>query len=236
MLDRQAAQLDKADDIRARWYAHTANTRAAEQRARNELAARSVDPDTDERDTTAEQWLDAHRADQAAEDQHREITDEHDLADLAEAREADQRTAQPDPARDAAETDLADVRESAAAEPKREPRTEHDWTRVPTADEAADSITRAQRALAELEARTTKDQRRDAEEARQRQLARWHADDQAAAASAEREHGLARRCNRRGLSRPPQLACPAAAGPTHATSTPTSPSPHAPAPARTGAP
>ena len=192
VLDRQAAQLDKADDIRADWYAHTANTRAAEQRARIELAARHVDPDTDERDTTADQWLDAHRADQAAEDQHRTITDEHDLTDLAQAREADQRTAQPGSARDAAETDLPDVREIAAAEPKREPRTENDWTHVPTAGEAADSITRAQRALAELDARTAKDQRRDAEEARQRQLNWWHADDKAAAASAERERGLDR--------------------------------------------
>jgi hypothetical protein len=69
----------KADDIRARWYAHTANTRAAEQRARVELAARGVEVDHDERDTTAEHWLDAHRADQSFEDQHRQITDEHDL-------------------------------------------------------------------------------------------------------------------------------------------------------------
>ena len=84
------------------------------------------------------------------------------------------------------------MREIAAAEPKREPRTEDDWTRVPTAGETADSITRAQRALAELDARTANDQRRDAEEARQRQLARWHADDKAAAASAERDRGLDR--------------------------------------------
>ena len=45
---------------------------------------------------------------------------------------------------------MADVREQAAAEAKRTPRTEHDWTRVPTADETADTITRAQRAIAEL--------------------------------------------------------------------------------------
>jgi conjugative relaxase-like TrwC/TraI family protein len=192
VLDRQAAQLDKADDIRARWYAHTANTRAAEQRARHELANRGVDTDSDDRDTSAVQWLAAHRAEQAVEDQHREITDEHDLTDLANARDADQRAAEPAPTRDAAETDLGDIRERAAAEAKREPRAEDDWTRVPTADETADSITRAQRALAELEARHACEQRREADEHRDWQLARWHADDQAARSAAADERDLGR--------------------------------------------
>ena len=161
VLDRQAAQLHTADDIRARWYAHTANTRAAEQRARDELSARGIDPDTDVRDTTADQWLEAHRDDQAAADQHREITDEHDLTDLTEARDNAVRTVEPRASADAAETHLADIRNQTAAEPKREPRTEDDWTRVPTANETADSITRAQRALAELEARLADEQRRE---------------------------------------------------------------------------
>jgi conjugative relaxase-like TrwC/TraI family protein len=192
VLDRQATQLKKADDMRARWYAHTANTRAAEQRARVELAARGIEVDHDQRDTTAEHWLDAHRADQAVEDQHRRITDEHDLTDIAAARDADQRAAEEQPSRDAAETDAADIRDQAARETKREPRAEHDWTRVPTADETADAITRAQRALAELEARTAAEQRRDAEEHRARQIARWHADDRAAQREAADEHNLGR--------------------------------------------
>jgi len=193
VLDRQAAQLEKADDIRARWYAHTAATRAAEQRARDELAARGVEPDTDERDTTAEQWLDAQRAEQADDDRHREITDEHELTDVAQARDADQRAAHPAPSRDAAEAGLRDIREHAVAEPKREPRAEDDWTRVPSAHETADSITRAQRALAELDARDAHDQRRAAEEARAEQLNRWHATDQAVqrAATDERDIGHA---------------------------------------------
>jgi len=193
VLDRQAAQLEKADDIRARWYAHTAATRAAEQRARDELAARGVEPDTDERDTTAEQWLDAQRAEQADDDRHREITDEHELTDVAQARDADQRAAHPAPSRDAAEAGLHDIREHAVAEPKREPRAEDDWTRVPSAHETADSITRAQRALAELDARDAHDQRRAAEEARAEQLNRWHATDQAVqrAATDERDIGHA---------------------------------------------
>jgi hypothetical protein len=192
VLDRQAAQLKKADDVRARWYAHTANTRAAEQRARVELAARGINSDHDERDTTAEGWLDAHRADQAVEDQHREITDDHDLTDLAAARDADQREADADASTDAAETNAADIRDQAARELKREPRAEHDWTRVPTADQTADTISRAQRALAELEARAIAEQRRDADEARGRQIARWHADDRAAQHAAADEHDLGR--------------------------------------------
>ena len=192
MLDRQAAQLKKADDIRARWYAHTAATRAAEQRARFELTARGINPDYDQRDTTAEGWLEAHRADQAAEDQHRQITDDHDLTDLAAARDADQREAEPVASTDAAETNAADIRDQAARETKREPRAEHDWTRVPTAGETADTISRAQRALTELEARTAAEQRRDADEARGRQIARWNADDRAAQRAAADEHDLGR--------------------------------------------
>lgn len=192
VLDRQAAQLAKADDIRARWYAHTADTRAAEQRARVELAARGVEVDHDHRATTAEHWLDAHRADQAAEDQHRQITDEHDLTDIAATRAADQRAAEDEPSREAAETDVADIRDRAACEPKRAPRADHDWTRVPTGVETADSVTRAQRALAELEARTATEQRRAGEEDRGRQIARWHADDRDAQRAAGDEHDLGR--------------------------------------------
>jgi conjugative relaxase-like TrwC/TraI family protein len=185
VLDRQAAQLDKADDIRAQWYAHTANTRAGEQRARHELAARSVDPDTDQRDTTAEQWLEAHRAEQAVEDQHRQITDDHDLTDLAEARDTDHRATEPVASAEAADTNIVDIRERAAREAKPEPHAEHDWTRVPTADQTADSISRAQRALAELEARHADERRHEAEEDRERQISRWRADDHATQARAD---------------------------------------------------
>jgi hypothetical protein len=193
VLDRQAAQLEKADEIRAHWYAHTAATRAAEQRARVELSARGVDPDADDRDTNAEQWLAAHRADQAAEDQHRKITDEHDLRDVAQEREAAHRVVEPEPSVDAAETNLADVRDQAAADRKREPRAPDNWTRVPTAEETSESITRAQRALAELEARRAQDERRAHDEARARQLTDWHHRDRAAdARNNERDRDVGR--------------------------------------------
>ena len=189
LLDQRAAELEKADEIRARWYAHTAGTRATEQRARDELGARGVDPYDMQRATTAEEWITAHRDDQAAEDQHREITDETELTHVAEQREADLAGIEREPAADAAETNVRDIREQATDEPKRTARTEDDWTRIPTADETADTITRAQRALAELEQRRADEQRREAEEARSRQLDHWHRDDQLEAArTAERDH------------------------------------------------
>ena len=182
----RAAQLEKADEIRALWYAHTAATRTAADRARDELGSRGINPDTDDRAVTAEEWFDAHRADQAIEDQHRAITDEHDLADVAEQRDQAQREAQPE-SRDAAETSLPDIREQAAAEPKRAPRgDENDWTRVPTADQTADSITRAQRALNEIRQRDAEDRRREADQARTRQLNHWHHDDRNAERDAQR--------------------------------------------------
>jgi conjugative relaxase-like TrwC/TraI family protein len=151
LLDRQAAQLEKADEVRALWYAHTAGTRAAADRARDELGSRGINPDTDKRNVTAEQWLDAHQADQAIEDRHRPITDEHELTDIAERRDQARREAEPEP-RDAVETDIADIRERAAREPKKTSRSDdNDWTRVPTASQTADAITRAQRALNEIQ-------------------------------------------------------------------------------------
>lgn len=50
--------------------------------------------------------------------------------------------------------------------------------RVPSADETADSVQRAQRALAEIRTRTAAEER-EAAEHRAEQLARWHAQDQA---------------------------------------------------------
>jgi len=74
------------------------------------------------------------------------------------------------------------VREQTDDEPV--PRVEDHGTRVPTAPETVDSITRAQRALAELAelaARDAEERRRADEEARAQQLSRWHQDDRAAA-------------------------------------------------------
>jgi conjugative relaxase-like TrwC/TraI family protein len=187
LLDRQAAQLEKADEVRAVWYAHTAGTRVAADRARDELGCRGINPDTDQRAVTAEEWLEANRADQAVEDRHRAIADEHDFTDVAQQREQAHRQAEPEP-RDATETNIADIRDQATAEPKRAHRgDDNDWTSVPTADQTADVITRAQRALNEIRQRDAEQRRRDAEQARARQLNHWHHNDRQAERAAQHD-------------------------------------------------
>ena len=184
LLDRQAAQLAEADDARAHWYAHTAATRAAADRAQAELAERRATRGEDQAAArvTAEEHLAAR--DQA--DDHFEITDETDLADVAAQREADRRVVGREPHRDAAETGLTDIRERAHRDPR---RSREEQVRVPTADETTDALRRAHRALAEIRARDADDARRAADEARTEQLARWHQHDRAAGQAAADEHG-----------------------------------------------
>ena len=50
--------------------------------------------------------------------------------------------------------------------------------RVPSGEEMAESVRRAQRALAEIRARDAADAEREVDESRVDQLARWHEDDQ----------------------------------------------------------
>ena len=45
VLDQRVRDLTEADHVRAGWYVHTAETRAAADRARAELADRGIDPD-----------------------------------------------------------------------------------------------------------------------------------------------------------------------------------------------
>jgi conjugative relaxase-like TrwC/TraI family protein len=163
MLDQQAERLRELNDDRAVWYLHTAETRAAALRATAELTSRHADDPPEDDRVTAAQWRAAHDEAMQEEDQHREITDEADLAEFA----ADDRgLVEVEP----------DIREIVADEPAQQ---DEDIVRVPSADEAAHSIWRAQRALAEIAARRSADTAREAEEARAEQLNRWHADDQA---------------------------------------------------------
>ena len=184
MLAERIAALEEADTARARWYAATAVTRDAAHRARSALQDRGVDLDDDQR-VTAQEWLDAHRAEQAAEDPHREVRDETELVpnlhdDVVTAADAHQ-----------LETYVPDIRETAVAD-----ETEHadpaEQHRVPDVDETAAAVTRAQEALAEIEARRQADATREAEEqcqtVRREALARWTADDRAAEHAAVDEH------------------------------------------------
>ncbi|MQA63401.1 MAG: relaxase domain-containing protein [Actinophytocola sp.] len=184
VLDQSAEHLRLVDQARADWLAHTAETRSAADRAQSELSARIVDDEQPaEPAVTAEEWLDAHRESDRVEDPHRAITAEADLADEVDQRQADRDAVEPvaEPAADAVETDVADVRAAAADEPTPD---QDDRVRVPSADETADSVDRAQRALAELEQRRAAEQARAAEEARADQVARWQAE---AAAEHDRE-------------------------------------------------
>jgi hypothetical protein len=155
LLDGQAALLAEADLARARWLAHTAVTRADADRASAELSARAASREPGDPDVTAEEWLAAHEDAMRAEDPDREIPEPVDEFEHERTQE-----------------DVYDVREIAATEPA--PLAE-DVVRVPSGDETAESIRRAQRALREIEAREAA----DAEAARSEQAARWHVDDQA---------------------------------------------------------
>jgi hypothetical protein len=154
-----------------------------------ELAARDAASGRDDQLITAEEWLTTQAEAQRAEDQHRQITDDTDLADLATERAADEQSIQPAPHPDAADTALTDIRETTAAEP---PQTGEDTIRIPTATETADTVARAQRALAEIEQRRIQDERAAADQARADQLNRWHANDQQAQRAAEQADELDR--------------------------------------------
>ncbi|MDN5852231.1 MAG: hypothetical protein L0K86_05160, partial [Actinomycetia bacterium] len=77
-LEKQAEDLQFADDARAAWRYDTAVTKDNAERSRHAAAVRGIDLDNPTEQVTAEEWLDAHRAAQLVEDEHREIS-EHDV-------------------------------------------------------------------------------------------------------------------------------------------------------------
>jgi len=183
VLSRRTAELEAADDARGLWYAHTAETRAAADRARLELAARNANTEAQPL-VTADEWLDVHHAHMAEDDQHREVTAEHDLTENVQARVADAATVEP---WDAAEVDVADVRDVAAAE---DPVVESEEMRVPSAEETAEEIDRAQRALREIAARQVVEQRHADEEAQATEMYRRNTSDAADAAEMADDDGV----------------------------------------------
>ena len=82
-LAEQIALLEYADTARSAWFAHTAVTRDNAERARFELRARGVDIDHPADLTTAEEWLAAHRAQQAERLRDAEITEDEVIDDVA---------------------------------------------------------------------------------------------------------------------------------------------------------
>jgi hypothetical protein len=175
ILDVRAGELQRLDDARARWLAHTAGTRAAAERAKAELAARHAADAEPEQQVTAEEWLAAHQAALAEDDRHRQITNEADFTDLIDRSELrDDHARHDQPNAGLTETVIADLREVAAAEPR--PVAE-DVVRVPSADETSAAIAQTQRVLAEIQARDAAAQQAEADQ-RAAELIRWHAEDQ----------------------------------------------------------
>ncbi|MEJ7742321.1 MAG: hypothetical protein WKF73_07110, partial [Nocardioidaceae bacterium] len=193
-LTERTTALEAADDARAAWFAATAATRDTAERARVELKARGVDPDRADDRVTAQEWLAAHSAEQAAEDPHREVRDEHELTDA----EVDTRhlVEQPAAEREATapilDTAVPDVRDTSAPDAT-EVADPAQLRRVPTADETAAAVARAQVALTEIESRREADAAREAEDTaqgqRREELARWAEEDRTTEAAQVTEVG-----------------------------------------------
>lgn len=172
-LNTRAAALAIADEARGQWYASTAETRAAAERAAIELSTRD-DAAFDEPAVTAEEWLAERRASDEAEDPHRQIIEDYELFDTQQDRDADLATAGREPAPNEPSANPApDIRTEpfAATEP-----VDDDSVRVPSAEETADAVRRAQRALVELRQRRAAEEQHEADEQNERDddLAHWH--------------------------------------------------------------
>jgi hypothetical protein len=178
----QLEQLEVADAARAAWFVHTAVTRDNAERARAELKARGIDPDCPEGRVTAEQWLEAHRVEQADTETHRSIHQEHELHESAPLDDSTYVAQHDEVAR--AETAVLDLRDTSSVDETEteDPKQRH---RIPDVDETAESVARAQESLAEIAARKAADaacaeldeaDRAAAEEARRQELASWSAE------------------------------------------------------------
>ncbi|MEU4390180.1 MobF family relaxase [Kribbella sp. NPDC023855] len=119
-------------------------------------------------DTTADDEDDSEYIDaEVVADDNTALGDDDETRDAAEEHEQAREMQAP-----------TDIREVAATEPT---VAESDTPRVPSADETSEAARRAKRALIEIQHRSATDQEHDPEHAaRDDELARWHADDQAA--------------------------------------------------------
>ncbi|MFG1635419.1 MobF family relaxase [Pseudonocardia alni] len=155
-LDRRTGELEEVEAARGRWLLRTAVDRDKHDRAMIALAHRNSDRDAPDERVTADEWLTAHDEAMRAEDEYRPIT-VHDLDDtiVDEDRVLDDG---PVP-----ETAVPDLRETAVAEPR---ERHEDDVRVPTTAESEDAVTRARRALDEIQAQEVYEAGLDTPEAR----------------------------------------------------------------------
>jgi hypothetical protein len=175
-MQGQRAALENSDRDRAKWTSANAATKDRAEAARDELAARGIDLANPPDRTTAAEWVQAHLAEQAAQDPVRPITDEIDLADPQ--RETDQAAVDAVPPVTApvdqtglAETTVADIRETSVAD-QGEHTDPDERRRVPPMAETQEKVQRAQDAIAELTAREVLDEAADTDEL-EGAVARW---------------------------------------------------------------
>lgn len=216
VMTEVAAGLERVAEARVAWVVETALTQELAQRAEKELVNRCKPIDAEADRTTAQEWLQEHRAAMAAEDPYREVT-EDDIRDDIEVditpdTKVDMSTCQVDTAPD------KQVDTGEAAQPDRtvdtptvteldaqvdsRPDKEMDMPAgVPSPVETAVAVAAAQLAVQELADRASAEQsHRATEQARQAeadQAAReqaWRTRDQAAerATEADLDEALSR--------------------------------------------
>jgi hypothetical protein len=179
-LEPIVTDLEFADDARAAWRYETEVTRDRAERSRYSAGLRGIDLDDPGERVTAQEWLDAHQAEQLAADAERAIT-EHDLTD----DDLDRSTWHDDRACDSLTDEVViepaspDIRETSLPDDR-----EHvDPTaprRTPQRDKTTATVDRAHLALAEIEARQqaeaaeqARTHRTPPDEERRDELHRW---------------------------------------------------------------
>ncbi len=179
-LAAHIAILEVADEARARHVVHTAVTRDLGDRSAGELRARGIDVHDRSDHVTAEEWLAAHRAAQADDDQRPEV-DEREVYDAQAADTRRDDDLLPAVDEHAGETAVPDIRETSTPHPSEHADLPRKSMRPP--DETAAVLARAQEATTEITNRIAADAARAAaevaESARAETLARWATDDHA---------------------------------------------------------
>ena len=148
-LAAQIEQLTYADDARAAFLVDSAVTRDKAERARVAAGLRGINLDDHSDRVTAQEWLDAHLADQRADEADREITED----DLSRRRRAHRR-ASPTSDPTSPTTTTPRVREPDPAE-RADPAARR---RVPPPDATTAAFDRAQQVLREVAERQQAEQ------------------------------------------------------------------------------
>ena len=147
---RAGRAAEYADDARAVFLIDTAVTRDRAERARVAAGLDAASTSTTPADrVTAQEWLDAHLADQQADEAHREITEDDIARDNGRADGTDDRTARAETARSDAGRGAADPTQQAEPAERR---------RVRPPDATTVAFERAQQVLREVAERQQAEQ------------------------------------------------------------------------------